>query len=406
MPSLFKIPLRNHPGVVVVIVLIAGLLLWGFWPKPIAVESIEVKHAPLTVSIETNGRTRVIDRYVIKSPVNGMTCQMHLHIGDHVTQGQTLLSITPLKTPILNTRSHAQAEANVAAAKFALKAIKEQVKSAAASVKYSQNEIKRYQKLLKKGLISQDNYDKIKTTFITATANQRSANFRANVAKYELQAALTTLKHNTIDTEAEANESVQIKSPINGQILKVVRQCDSPVTIGEALLEIGDPTALEVEVDVLSADAVKIKPGMKVLFKRWGGEQPLEGVVRLIEPIGFTKVSALGVEEQRVWVIANFTSPLEQWQRLGDAYRVEANFILWHEKKVLQIPSSSLFRYQDNWSVFIIENNQAKRQTVSIGQRNGLSAQILSGLKEGQMVINHPSNLIEDTVSVKERLID
>ncbi|VAW48949.1 hypothetical protein MNBD_GAMMA04-1699, partial [hydrothermal vent metagenome] len=130
---------------------------------------------------------------------------------------------------------------------------------------------------------------------------------------------------------------------------------------------------------------------------------PLEGVVRLIEPIGFTKVSALGVEEQRVWVIANFTSPREQWQRLGDAYRVEAHFILWHKKNVLQIPSSSLFRYQNDWSVFIIENGQAKRQAVTIGQRNGLITQIVSGLKEGQSVINHPSNLVEDGVSVKKR---
>lgn len=398
--------MRNHPGIVVVALLITGLLIWGFWPKPIAVESIEVKHAPLTISIETNGRTRVIDRYVITAPVNGMTCQMHLHIGDHVRQGQSLLSITPLKTPILNTRSHAQAEANVAAAQSAVKAANEQVKSAKAAVKYAQKEIKRYKELLQKGLVSQDNYDRLATTLITATANQRSAKFKAEVAKYELQAAQTTLKHNTINVEAEleASESVQIKSPINGQILKVVRQCDSPVTIGEALLEVGDPSALEIEVDVLSADAVKIKPGMKVLFERWGGEQPLEGVVRLIEPIGFTKVSALGVEEQRVWVISSFTSPIEQWQRLGDAYRVEAKFILWHEKDILQVPSSSLFRYQDGWSVFLIENNQAKRQTVTIGQRNGLSAQIRSGLKEGQRVINHPSNLVEDGIRVKERL--
>ncbi|VAW47338.1 hypothetical protein MNBD_GAMMA04-2057, partial [hydrothermal vent metagenome] len=314
MFSHFKIPLRNHPGVIVVIVLITALLIWGFWPKPVAVESIEVKYAPLTISIETNGRTRVINRYVITSPVNGMTCQMHLHVGDHVSQGQTLLSIRPLKTPLLNPRSHAQAEANVSAAKFALKASEEQIKSTKASVEYSENELKRHQELLKKGLISQDNYDKIKTTLLTAIANQRRAKFKANVAKYELKAALTTLKHNTIGSEAKANERVLIKSPIDGQILNVVRQCDNPITVGESLLEIGDPSALEVEVDVLSADAVKIKPGMKVLFKRWGGEQPLEGVVRLIEPIGFTKVSALGVEEQRVWVIANFTSPREQWQ--------------------------------------------------------------------------------------------
>ena len=166
------------------------------------------------------------------------------------------------------------------------------------------------------------------------------------MARYELQAARTVLEYTAASQRGEPAERMPVFSPIDGRVLKVVRECEGPVRTGDMLLEVGDPTVLEVEVDVLSADAVKIKPGMKVLFDRWGGEEPLEGIVRIIEPVGFTKISALGVEEQRVLIISDFTSPPEKWQRVGDGYRVEARFILWHQDDVLQVPASSLFRYQ------------------------------------------------------------
>jgi HlyD family secretion protein len=175
------------------------------------------------------------------------------------------------------------------------------------------------------------------------------------------------------------------------------------VRTGEPLLEIGDPSALEVEVDVLSADAVKIKPGMKVLFDRWGGEKPLEGRVRIVEPVGFTKISALGVEEQRVLVISDFTSPAEQWRRLGDGYRVEAQFVIWHEADVLQVPASSLFRYNNGWALFVIEDGYAQLREVKVGERTGLVAQILQGIKPGETVINHPSDDVENGVAITYR---
>jgi HlyD family secretion protein len=197
-----------------------------------------------------------------------------------------------------------------------------------------------------------------------------------------------------------------VHSPITGKILKLAHECEGPVRTGEALMEVGDPLALEIEVDVLSADAVKIKPGMKVLFERWGGEQPLEGKVRTVEPVGFTKISALGVEEQRVLVISDFTSPAERWNRLGDGYRVEARFILWHGDEVLQIPASSLFRYDDGWAVFLVQNRRASRQTVKVGQRNGLIAEVLDGVNEGDIVINHPGDDVEDGSRVKIQTIE
>lgn len=399
-----RFPLQNHPGILISSLIIIGLLVWGFWPKPIMVETTQVYRAPLTVSIEEDGRTRVIDRYSILAPVNGMTCQMNLHVGDDVVQGENLLGITPLRSQVLDSRSRAQAQAQVSAAKSAVQAAKAQANSAKAAAQLARDKFNRYQPLLDKGLISQETFDEAKTASLTANANMRSANFAVEVANYELQAAVTTLQYSAAQPNMEQQERVAVNSPITGKILKVERKCEGPVMTGEALLEVGDPTALEVEVDVLSADAVKIKPGMKVLFDRWGGDKPLEGVVRLIEPVGFTKISALGVEEQRVWVISNFTTPTDEWQRLGDGYRVDAKFILWQENDVLQIPSSALFRYQGGWAVFTMQDNIAERKMVEIGQRNGLSVQILQGLSEGETIINHPSDAVDDEVRVKPRI--
>ena len=400
-----RILLQKHPVITLIAVLIIGLLVWGFWPQPVWVEAIAVKRAPLTVTIEEEGRTRVIDRYVISAPVDGVACRLQLNVGDLVEQGQVLLGITPLESQVLDPRSRAQAKAKVAAAESALQAAREQARAATASAKLATSELTRLRPLVEKNLISRDAFDKAETGAKTTKAAKRSADFNVEVASYELQAAQTVLDV-TAGTSGEPAERVPVTSPITGKILKVARECEGPVRTGESLLEVGDPSALEIEVDVLSADAVKIKPGMKVLFDRWGGEQPLEGSVRIIEPVGFTKVSALGVEEQRVLIISDFTSAAEQWQRLGDGYRVEARFILWHEDDVLQVPASSLFRYNKGWAVFVVENGRAQRREIKVGQRNGLIAEILEGVKEAETVINHPSDDVDDGRRVKVRTYD
>jgi HlyD family secretion protein len=186
-------------------------------------------------------------------------------------------------------------------------------------------------------------------------------------------------------------------------VLKRFRESEGVVNAGDSLLEIGSPRTLEVEVEVLSFDAVRISPGTRVFFERWGGEKPLEGRVRTIEPFGFTKVSALGVEEQRVLVIADFTDPRELWERLGDGYRVEAVFVLWENEDVLQVPASTLFRYADGWAVFVIEEGRARRRVVEVGHRSGLTAEIVSGLTASERVIPHPGNEIEDGTELTVR---
>jgi HlyD family secretion protein len=397
-----RIPLPEHPAVVAIAALVIGLLVWGFWPQPVAIEAIVVQRAPLTITIEEEGRSRVIDRYIISAPVDGVACRVQLDVGDPVEQGKELLGITPLKSQVLDSRSRAQAMAAVAAAQSALAAAKEQASASDAAARLAVTELQRLQPLAQKGLASKGELDRAETAVLTSAAAKRSANFTVQVANYEVQAAKSVLEYSA-DTEDEPAVRVPITSPITGKILKVLRECEGPVQTGEPLLEVGDPAALEVEVDVLSADAVQIKPGMQVLFERWGGTQALQGVVRIVEPVGFTKFSALGVEEQRVLIISDFTSPIEERQRLGDGYRMEAKFVLWHEDNVLQVPASSLFRYREGWAVFVVDDRRAQRREVEVGQRNGLVAQISAGLEEGDIVINHPSDEVEDGVRVESR---
>lgn len=395
--------LRKHPAIAVTALMIIAILAWGFWPQAVMVEAVAVKRAPLAVSVEEEGRTRVIDRYIVSAPVNGVACRVQLDVGDAVTQGQVLLGITPLESQVLDARSRAQAEARVAAAESALSAAREQANAAVAAQEFASAELERLRPLLTEGLVSREAFDKAETTVKTSAAAMRSANFNVEVAGYDLEAARTTLQYSAANASDAPSERVPVRSPIDGRILKVHHECEGPVSTGEPLFEVGDPSALEVEVDVLSADAVKIKPGMAVLFDRWGGEQPLQGLVRNVEPIGFTKISALGVEEQRVLVISDFTSPPEQWRRLGDGYRVEAQFVLWQQEDVLQVPASSLYRYQEGWAVFVIETERAIRRVVEVGQRNGLSAQIIKGLQQDEQVVNHPSDAVEDGGRVKLR---
>ncbi|MCW8906601.1 MAG: HlyD family efflux transporter periplasmic adaptor subunit [Sedimenticola sp.] len=395
-------PLGKHPGIVIAVLLVVGLLVWGFWPRPVLVEAVAVKRAPLTVTIEEEGRTRVLDRYVISAPIDGVACRVQLDVGDSVEEDQVLLAISPLESQVLDPRSRAQAQAQVASAEAALQAATEQARAAAAAEQLAATELKRLRPLMEKAMVSRDVFDRALTEAQTTTAGKRSADFSVEVARYELEAARTVLEY-SFDPDRQPAERVPVRSPITGKILKVAHECEGPVRTGDPLLEVGDPSALEVEVDVLSADAVKIRPGMRVLFDRWGGEQLLEGKVRTVEPVGFTKVSALGVEEQRVLVISDFTSRPEQWTSLGDGYRVEAQFVIWHEEDVLQVPASSLFRYNSGWALFVVEEGRAQRREVEVGQRTGLTAQVLSGVEAGERVVNHPGDDVEDGVTVRLR---
>ena len=395
--------LRQHPIIIFAAAIIAALLTWGLWPQPVLVEIATATRAAMMVSIEEEGRTRVIDRYVVAAPVDGVACRVKLNVGDPVERGQLLLGITPLESQVLDPRSRAQAEARVAAAKSALQAAREQALAARADLEHANNEHERLKPLMEEGMVSREAFDRVDTRARISAAALRTADFNVEVARYELEAARTTLEYSAATSSGVPAESVPVRSPIDGRILRVEHECEGPVRTGQPLLEVGDPRALEIEVDVLSADAVKIQTGMAVVFERWGGDKPLQGVVRIVEPVGFTKVSALGVEEQRVLVISDFVSPAADWARLGDGYRVEARFVLWQEDDVLQVPASSLFRFNGDWALFVVEDGYALRRELKVGQRNGLIAQVLEGVAEGDTVIVHPSDAVEDGRRVKPR---
>jgi HlyD family secretion protein len=326
-----------------------------------------------------------------------------LHVGDVVKAGQVLAVIEPARSDALDPRSRAQAAAQVKAAEAAVAAARETARAAAAQSDLAQQELERTASLRQSNFISEQALDKARSELRRTQAARLAADHAVNVARFELDMARAALAKTTRLQAGAPTDAIEVRAPVDAGVLKLVHESEGSVQAGQPLLEVGNPEALEVEVEVLSTQAVKIGPGSKVLFDRWGGDTTLQGAVRVVEPAGFTKISALGVEEQRVRVIADFTSPREQWRRLGDGYRVEARFVVWEGNDVLQVPASALFRHDSGWAVFVIESGRAKLKPVQIGQRAGLIAQVNSGLAAGDRIISHPDDKISDGVRVKPR---
>jgi len=381
---------------------VIAALGYGFMPRPVPVEAVRVERGHMRVTVDEEGRTRVRDRFIISAPVSGFARRISLEGGDPVKKGEVVAEVEPLRSPMLDPRSRAEAVARAAAAKAALKAAEEKVRAAEARAGLAKKELERLKQLFNDNLVTREQVDRADAAAREAEAMLRSAVFAADVARYKMEAAHTVLKYSAASGE-ESTETLLIKSPVSGRVLRIHHKSEGVVRAGQALIEIGDTRALEVEVEVLSADAVKISPGTPVIFKRWGGKAPLKGRVRVVEPAGFTRVSALGVEEQRTLVISDIVSPYEKWRRLGDAYRVEAAFILWEGDDVLQVPTSALFRYNEGWAVFVLSGGKARLREIRTGHRNGLSAEVISGLAEGDMVITHPGGSVKDGIRVRLR---
>jgi HlyD family secretion protein len=379
--------------------LLATGLYAGFRPQAVDVELSVAQRGPMQVVLEQEGRTRVIDRYVVTAPVSGHARRIRLDAGDPVARGATLAELDPARAAMLDARSRAEAEARVAAAASNVSVASHRADAAASNAALAQKSLHRARELRQAGHVSMAAEDQAAGEAERSAADLRSAQFAAATARHELELARAALQF----VASGGSAPVVIHSPVSGQVLRVAHKSEGPVTAGQPLLEIGDPRRLEVEVDVLSADAVRIPPGGRVLFNRWGGEGILEGVVRVIEPGGFTKISALGVEEQRVWVIVAFTSPPARWERLGDQYRVEASFMLWEAEDVLQVPASALFRDGEEWAVFAADQGKAVKRRIQVGQRNSLRAQVLSGLAAGEKVIAHPDDRIQDGGKIAAR---
>ncbi len=395
--------LRTKLVILTTTVLVAAGLAYGFLPRAVPVDVATVEVAPLVVTVEEEGKTRVRERYVVSAPVGGTLQRIELKAGDAVKPDQVLAVIEPARSGALDPRTRAQAQAQAAAARAALAVAQENARAATAAAQLAQQERERAESLQQSNFISMQALDTARTAESRAQAAQQAADHGVRVARFELDMARAAAASTARLQSGEPAERLVVRAPVAARVFRVVRENEGAVQAGQPLIEIGDPDVLEVEVEVLSTQAVKIAPGTRVMLDRWGGEQTLEGRVRVVEPTAFTKVSALGVEEQRVRVIVDFAAPREVWQRLGDGYRVEARFVIWEKDDVLQLPASALFRQGEGWAVFALQDGRARLKSVEVGQRAGLITQVLSGLDAGEQVITHPDDEISDGTRVERR---
>ena len=380
---------------------LGAFLVAGLLPKPVQVEMGLVARGPLTVSVIEEGKTRIRNRYVVSPPVAGYLRRVPVRAGDPVVAGETLLAVIQSSpSSFLDPRARAQAEAAVRSAEAVLQQRNEQAQSATAELDLARKELVRAEQLRKKGAIAVQEFDTA-SNHVDMLGNQLgSARFARKVAEFELEQARAALVQATGES-AESGQPIEIRSPISGFVLNVFEESARPVTPGLPVMEVGDPKDLEAEIELLSSDAVNVRPGADVSIEQWGGGEPLRGKVALVEPGGFLKVSALGVEEQRVKVRVDFTDlPAGV---LGDRYRVEARIVTWTSDNVLQVPTGALFRHGNEWMAFVVESARAKLTRVGIGHTNGIAAEVSSGLSEGQKVILHPPDTVGDGVAVRPR---
>ena len=384
---------------------IVGAVVYAFLPQPIAVDMATVDRGPLRVTVDEDGKTRIKERYVVSSPLSGRLLRIELEAGDEVRPGQTLIaSIEPTNPDLLDARTLAQAEAKVNAAAAALNRAGPELERARVAMNFAESERKRITELFQRNAASQSDFENAELLHRTRGQEYKASKFSEEIARFELELARAALLRTSPKADDDMNvEQFEIHSPISGRVLRVFQESSTVLQAGAELVELGDPQDLEVEVDVLSKDAIKIKAGATVLLEQWGGDKPLAGTVTLVEPQAFTKISSLGVEEQRVNVIIDFLDAPQQRNTLGDGYRVEARIVTWEHANVLKAPTSSLFREGTEWAVFVVNHGRAKLQLVQIGHRSGLEAEVLKGLQPKDQVIMHPSDKIKPNVAVVSR---
>lgn len=386
------------------IVLLAGVT-YSLWPRPITVDLLPVARGELVVTVDEEGKTRVRDVYVLSAPVTGRLRRIQVDVGDAATFAETVMAeIEPIDPDFLDPRSEAQAEAQILAAQSARELAKAEVSQAQAELDFARTELQRARELLENKTISQRELDNAEREFKTGRAALAKAQAALQVRNYELERvrALLLSPKDTQDAHGDC-ECISLKAPVDGRILHMYHESEGVVSAGEPLISIGDPRDLEIIVELHSSEAVKVEPGQPVLIENWGGPRALEGRVRRIEPVGFTKVSALGIEEQRVNVIIDFLSPYELWSRLGHGYQLDVRIVLWENDNVLRLPLTALFRDGDTWAVFVSNNGLVEKRRVTLGQRNGLEAEVLEGLEPGELVVMHPSDRIVSGVRVVSR---
>ncbi len=382
------------------------LLIYAFMPEPVKVDMISVDKGSLLVTLEGEGKTRIHDIYVVSTPLEGRITRIDREPGDIVIAGETIIAnMHPANPRFLDKRSETQAKADIEGAKAALALAATRVKQSQAQLDYDMANFKRVEELYKTNTVSQSQFENAELRLITLRAELETAISNKKVMRSRLKIAeASLLQDNAVqNNEDELNCKICIHSPVDGMVLRILHKSESTVPVGTPLVEIGNPEDLEVNIEMLSTNAVRVSVGDEALIKRWGGGVDIHAEVRVKEPSGFTKISALGVEEQRVNIILSFTDSIEKWKVLGDAFRVEAAIIIDRADDVIKIPLSTLFRQNEVWSVFKVVNGVVVLQSVEVGRRNDRYAEITAGLLVGESVITHPGNSISENVKVIAR---
>lgn len=389
----FRVRLRSLITAAAGIAIAAAIIWFVFIPDPVRVELATVTQGPMQVTVNNQGQVRVHDKYIIAAPFAAELERIALREGDRVQRDQVMATLKPLP---MDARQRQEASARLAAAKALAQEAAQQTRRTYNDMQLAVTERARVERLIAERFVSLQALDR-------AIAVEQSSRATWDAAKSREKAALADIKlAEAALISAEPLSSVprrhvQMTAPVDGYVLKVHEKSARTVGAGTPLISIADPAQYEIVVDVLSTDAVKIKPGDTMLLEDWGGDRTLRAQVRLIEPVAFTKISALGVEEQRVNVIA---VPVDALGPLGDGYRIEARIVIWSDDDVIKVAGSSLFRVGYEWHVFAVENGRARERAVKPGQRNQNEAQILDGLAKGTVVIRYPNNQLQDGTRV------
>jgi HlyD family secretion protein len=388
MRNMMQMPARKKIYWLVAALSTLALLVFFLRPVPVLVDTGLAEKGSMQVTVDELGETRSHDRFVITAPVAGRLARIELHDGDAVQQDQVVAQIAPVP---LSVRESEEQAARIAAAESQHRAAQELVRHGMEDLAQARRESKRVEKLVKDGFMSAQAAEQARNAEVTIANEVEAARFRVKSAAAEVALAKSGLI-------AEQGALFKIRSPVAGRILRIADASERVVAAGTPLLTLGDLSKLEVVIELLSTEAVKVKPGMTVLLDGWGGNQLLKALVRRVEPYAYTKVSALGIEEKRSNVVADF---VDAPQDLGDGYRVNAKIVVWSADAVNKVPASALFRCGEDWCAFVVERGVAKKRIVKISHRNAQEAEVLEGLAPGEIVIRHPANQIDEGIRVK-----
>lgn len=373
-------------------------IYWVLRPQPILVEVAAVKEQRFSVVVEEDGRTRVRDRFVVSAPLSGRVPRSPFRAGDTVRAGQTLATITPHISPLLDPRVRQELKERLGAAEAALEEAKTLHDRAKVLLARARTDLDRTTQLRARGVATAAQLEHDTFTFEAAERDVAASELRHHAAEHARDQARAAL---TRGGENEGTEHFAVTSPIDGRVLKVIQESEAVVSLGAPLVELGDPSGLEVIVDLLTTDAALAREGAKVSLERWGRPTPLDARVRRVEPSGFTKISALGVEEQRVWVVIDIVSPREVWTSLGDGYRVDVKIVVDEMENAIVVPIGALVRRGDAWQAFVVDRGRARLRTVKVSRRSGRFAAVSEGLGADETVIVYPSQALKDGSAIR-----